>query len=299
MVSMMSMVSTLSMLSMPLADTVSGMPAIFAVFIFFFGASIGSFLNVCALRYNTGQTLGGRSSCASCARTLLWYELVPVISYIALRGKCRTCKSSFSVQYVLVEILTGLAFAALYFAQISLAAFLAGTVLFSIYIVIGVYDIRHMIVPNGLAYAAAIIAFGMLFVDAEALTLHTPSWWALLAGPIAAMPLFLFWLISRGKWMGLGDAKLALSIGWVLGVSKGVAALLIAFWSGALFGIGLIAYSVLTRKIQRKRGKHSLPEGVKRHTIKSEVPFAPFLLFGFTIAFFFGVQVATLILWNW
>jgi len=265
--------------------------------VFLFGTIIGSFLNVFALRYNTGYSLRGRSQCLSCKIQLTWVDLVPVFSFFLLRGRCNMCKSMLSIQYPLVEVLTGLLFVALLIKSHSILTFFCLAFIFSIYVVIGVYDIRHSIVPNGLAYVAAFFAFTLLFLDTTTFSVSIPTLVELFSGPIVASPLFFLWLFSGGTWMGLGDAKLTLSIGWLLGVSGGSVALLVSFWTGAIFGLGvlLIHYLNIIKK-SKKAGKSSLPAGSKRHTIKHEIPFAPFLLIGFFIVFFFDLTIAQLIL---
>jgi prepilin signal peptidase PulO-like enzyme (type II secretory pathway) len=115
-----------------------------------------------------------------------------------------------------------------------------------------------------------------LFVGPD-LSFHVPSLWNILAGPVLALPFATLWLVSGGKWMGLGDAKLALPMGWILGIALGFSAIIIAFWIGAAVGIILI----LSEKITR-RGNLSM---------KSEIPFAPFLILGLTIVYFTGINI--------
>src|SRR5258708_6429084 len=86
-----------------------------AVFVFIFGTVVGSFLNVLILRFNTGKTLGGRSQCLVCGKTLNGYELVPLFSFIFLGGRCSKCRSKISIQYPLVELASGFIFLFLFF----------------------------------------------------------------------------------------------------------------------------------------------------------------------------------------
>jgi leader peptidase (prepilin peptidase)/N-methyltransferase len=254
---------------------------------------------VVALRFNTGRSLGGRSACASCARALRWFELIPVISFLIERGRCRSCGSRLSLQYPLVEMVTAAVFLGLFLTVSSIALFLFFAVVFGIYIVIAVYDLRHSIVPDTLSYTAAFLAFGSLFLDWNTLTFIVPSVVDVLAGPALAFPLFFFWMVSGGAWMGLGDAKLMLSIGWILDLAAGSAALLIAFWTGAIYGIALLLYSYFKSSAAQAAGKKRLLVVGTRHTLKHEVPFAPFLVLGFALAFFCDITILELVLWHW
>ncbi len=131
---------------------------------FVFGTIIGSFLNVVALRYKTGKNLSGRSMCFSCGTDLKWFELIPILSFVFQKGKCRTCRSPFSAQYPAVEALTGLVFATtttfFYFLPIEASLVLLPffLVCFSILIVIAIYDIRHMIIPDMLVFLFAFLS---------------------------------------------------------------------------------------------------------------------------------------------
>jgi len=253
--------------------------------LFVLGAIIGSFLNVVILRLGTGTSfVSGRSKCFSCGHTLSSSDLFPIFSFILLGGKCRYCKSKISSQYVLVETVTGALFAlAGYF--ISLPENIYGCILFvlsliiiSFYVAIAVYDIRHQIIPDALSYGAAFCA---LIYTGIIVFSRGEGYERFLAGFICALPFFLLWFCSRGKWMGLGDPKLALSVGWWLGISGGLASLCLAVWSGAIFGI-----FVLIAERVRKGSVH-----FGRH----EIPFGPFIIFGAIATYLFSITLATLI----
>lgn len=257
-----------------------------ASFVFVLGTIIGSFLNVVAFRYNTGMTLGGRSQCFSCSRTLQWFELVPVVSFVALRGKCVDCESKISWQYPLVEVFTGALFLGVFFkfSFLELGIELLVSLLFSLVItsilmVIMVYDMRHKIIPDGLVYAFIILSLLKLVGETGIPAIfEAPHVLDLLAGPLLYMPFFLLWFFSKGTWMGLGDAKLALGIGWMLGFSGGISAVTLAFWMGALFSIA----SLLMQKFAITQGSLSM---------KTELPFAPFLILGLLAVYFWNIDV--------
>ncbi len=247
--------------------------------IFILGLIIGSFLNVVIYRYNTGRTLSGRSGCLSCGKKLTWYELVPVLSFLVQRGKCRLCYSKISWQYPLVELSTGLLFVLVYLqlapSNWPLFAFYAFTV--SLLMVITVYDLRHQIIPD--LFVGLFILAGLVYPFFFPGLIFTKLVFVLGGGVVTALPLFILWAISHGRWLGFGDVKLALGLGLFLGVRDGLSALMLAFWLGALVGLALIAVSNLLKK--RK----------KSYNMKSEVPFAPFLIVSFLITLFFNFNV--------
>ncbi|MEK7588388.1 MAG: prepilin peptidase [Patescibacteria group bacterium] len=249
---------------------------------FVFGLIIGSFLNVLIYRLNTRKSLGGRSACMSCQKTLCWYELIPLFSFFALKGRCSGCKTKISVQYPIVEFITGFIFGLLFFkfkniffSDTITFSLLFGyyAVLFSILITILVYDVKHKIIPDVLSLVFGVLSFvGMFFISGYEIYPHIPYILDLLSGFIISLPFAALWFFSRGTWMGLGDAKLMLGIGFFLGLGKALSAMVIAFWSGAILGLLLVIFS-------------------KKIGIKSEIPFAPFLVIGTFIAFFFDVFI--------
>ena len=235
------------------------------------GLIIGSFLNVVILRLNTQKTLGGRSACMSCRSTLSWYELIPVFSYLGLGGKCKSCQSRISMQYPLVELLTGIVFALLFikFGDLFFYDSLSFIISYAYYalmcallIVIAVYDLRHKIIPDILSFVIGGLGFlGIFLFDHGTLSVHAPSLANFLAGFAVSVPFALLWFLSRGRWMGLGDGKLLVGLGFLLGMLGVLSAVIFAFWAGGIIGIILLAFS-------------------KKYGRKSEVPFAPFLILG-------------------
>ncbi|MBC8464837.1 MAG: prepilin peptidase [Parcubacteria group bacterium] len=262
------------------------------VAVFIFGTIIGSFLNVLILRRGTGRSVvKDRSACWTCGKMLRWYELVPIVSYGVLRGKCARCKASVSPQYPIVEFLTGTLFTLgawsmidMFFLPVwgivSLALLLA--VIISLSVMMTVYDIRHTIIPNAWVYIFAVSSLVYTAVSHLATYGTFVQWsvWDMMAGPILAIPFAALWFFSKGKAMGLGDAKLALGIGWLLGLMEGLSAIILGFWIGAIISVGLISMH---------KAKGLFGTG-KRFTMKSEIPFGPFLLLGMFVVFFFHIQ---------
>ncbi len=213
----------------------------------------------------------------SCGKTLTWKELIPVFSFLIQRGSCKKCKSKISWQYPIVEIATGAVFILLLlFFPPTTYSLAFKTVLYAIItavlMVICIYDIRHKIIPDNLAFLFAGLSILSLFVGGDT-WFHIPSMWALLAGPILALPFVLIWLVSKGTWMGLGDGKLVLGIGWLLGINSGVNALVLAFWIAAFVSVVylLIRYRKLRSRV--------------------EIPFGPYLILGMYIVLFTNIRV--------
>jgi prepilin signal peptidase PulO-like enzyme (type II secretory pathway) len=249
-----------------------------SILFFILGSIIGSFLNVVILRYNTGRNVGGRSACPSCNMTLQWFELLPIVSFLFLRGRCRSCLTKISAQYALVELTTGLLFAATAF-MFPLTSFVLWLtlIIISISMVIFVYDIRHTIIPDGMVFTLIGIGFLLRLYEFMYFGVDTISILNLWGGLIIFTFFWFLWFISQGTWMGFGDAKLGLAIGWILGFSAGVTAIMIGFWLGAIIGLLMIGWN----KFISNKGL----------SMKSEIPFAPFLLIGFALAFFLHLDL--------
>ena len=268
--------------------------------VFIFGTIIGSFLNVVILRYGR-KSLTGRSVCPNCGKKLQWFELVPLVSFFFLGRKCRGCQQKISWQYPLVEIVTGILFLTIFnsqfpvFNQFSIHNFqflnlIILWVIFSLLIVIFVYDFLHKIIPDLLVFLFIGLSVIPILGGFDTLS---GNWWnfswgtRLWAGPVLALPFAGLWFFSKGKWIGLGDAKLAWGIGWLLGFAKGLSAIILGVWLGALVGLLLI---FLPRVIPKQR----LFFKGKNFTMKSELPFAPFLIIGLLLVVFLKWDVWSL-----
>ena len=259
----------------------------FAIVIFIFGAIIGSFLNVVALRLNTGKGLMGRSFCMSCGKTIKSYDLFPILSFLMLRGKSRCCKTKISWQYPIVEFITGLVFLGVFLKFYSLAFVpilvpVFWYLVFCILIVITIYDVRHQIIPDFLSYTFAFLSVLYFVGDKSFATMFSyPEILNLLAGPIIFVVFSLIWFVSKGRWIGFGDGKLALGMGFALGLSQALSAIAFAFWIGAIWSI----FILLFQKFGWFKTKFNL---------RSAVPFAPFMIAGFFLAFLLAPDVFSL-----
>ncbi len=247
----------------------------FGLCVFLFGIIIGSFLNVCILRLPENKSIvTGASSCPACGTQLTARDLVPVFSYLFLRGKCRHCGKGISAQYPLVELTAGVLFLLLY-VKFGLAWPLpVNAALVSILIVVSLIDWRHMEIPNGLIIA-------LLFVGAAQLaaTIFTGvfgSWTSYVIGMLAGgLPLLLIALlcqfILKKEAFGGGDVKLMAAAGLVIGWKLVITSYVIGIITGAVFGVILLSTG--------------------RKTRKDAMPFGPFLALGTTASVFFGNEL--------
>lgn len=233
--------------------------------VFTFGLIIGSFLNVVIRRLAAGESIvKKRSHCLDCGRILAWFDLIPLVSFAILRGRCRYCRKSINWQYPLVELATALLFLAVFnkfFVESLLAVGCLWYIIGSL-VAIFVYDWRHYIIPDKILFpAAAAAVFWRGYeslaggADLAAFGRFAPYFFS----AIGAGGFFLIIiLITRGRGMGLGDAKLAFLLGLMLGWPAILAALFLAFLSGALIGSALVL--------------------VGRKKMESPIPFGPFLI---------------------
>ena len=239
-----------------------------------FGTIVGSFLNALLFRFNTGRSVAsGRSQCMHCGHTLSTFDLVPLFSYLWLEGRCRYCGARISIQYPLVEGAAALLSLLVYLEHPTPLAYAFWLLVWMTLLFIVVYDFRHTVIPWSASGILGVLALVSLFVsfDTTPAFIFLPNIWSLLSGPILSFPLILLSSFSRGRLMGWGDPPLELSLGWLLGLSLGATALMLSFWIGAALGIVLIVF---------KKGL----------TMKSELPFAPFLVVGALIVYFFHVD---------
>jgi len=257
------------------------------VFIFIFGLCIGSFLNCVIYRLERKEKLAGRSHCTQCQNTLAWTDLFPVFSFLCLWGKCRYCKGKISWQYPIVEISTALIFLLIYNLQFTIynnfSIFQFFNLAFLLYIasaltIIFVYDLKYYIIPDKVLFPAIGITFfyrlfeNMNFVNWNLeIGNFAPIGRYFLAAIIASGFFLFIFLFSRGCWMGLGDVKLAILMGFLLGLPNVLVALFLAFFSGAIIGTIMMIF--------------------RKKNLKSEIPFGPFLITGTFIAIFWGTQM--------
>ncbi len=242
-----------------------------------FGASIGSFVQVVATRLHVAPIMRSRSKCLSCGEALRIPDLVPVFSYLFLKGRCRYCKSIFGMSALVVEIMFGLAFLALYHYILSIQVTLLlsfawlvyYTLLFGTLGVIALYDKAHTYIPMSFLFFYGLLSIVMMILR----YIHEPTWIVLLGPVVVTLPFLVIWLVTRGRGLGFGDVLLFLGVGAFFGVNQGIAVLLISIWLGALFG-------VYVKYFGSGKGKSGIA-----------IPFVPFIVIAFILVLFTDIDI--------
>ncbi|MFD1736026.1 prepilin peptidase [Bacillus salitolerans] len=231
------------------------------------GIILGSFFNVVGLRIPKNESIiTPRSHCTSCQRTLTTLELIPVFSYLFLRGKCKTCGTKVSPLYPIMELLTGVLFllSALWFGFTP--ELIVALCFISLLIIITVSDIAYMLIPNKiLLFFLPVLIMLRIFIPLD-------PWWDPLAGAFTGFGLLLLIaIVTKGNGMGFGDVKLFFVIGIVLGVQN----VLLTFFLASLLGAVIGGIALLAKVIKRKQ----------------PIPFGPFIALGAIISYYFGDNI--------
>ncbi|MDE3156329.1 MAG: prepilin peptidase [Acidobacteriota bacterium] len=231
------------------------------------GLAIGSFLNVCIHRLPAGgSVVHPPSHCPNCQHQLAWFENVPVLSYVVLRGRCRQCRTPISPMYPLVELATALVFVTTWL-QVGLVPLLFPRLVFaSALIALFMIDLRHHLLPNVITLPGIVLGFVLSFTA-------PPGWRASLIGIIAGGGVLLliakgYELLRKEEGLGMGDVKMLAMIGAFLGWPLMLVTLVLSSVAGSVVGIGLLA--------------------TRRGGLKYALPFGTFLALGALAAAAFG-----------
>ena len=247
------------------------------LYLFFLGLICGSFANVVIDRLAKGKggILFGHSECPHCHHRLSAKDLIPLLSFIFLKGKCSYCQKKISLQYPLVEIVMGFVFGAMTLIQFESGVAL-GLSLFYLFILItiSIYDLRYFEIPDEVILIGIAVAFLATLLKSSI----APDLFNALIGAIIPLTFFglqylisHYWITSHGDWIGLGDLRIAVFMGLILGWEKILLALFLAYLIGSIISLAFITAGKLTRQ--------------------SCVPFGPFLALGTIVAFFWGQGV--------
>jgi leader peptidase (prepilin peptidase) / N-methyltransferase len=248
------------------------MMGLYLLILFLIGVTFGSYLNAWIWRTRFGKSiLSGRSCCVHCDYTLTVIDLIPVVSYGILKGKCKKCDGLIPKHYPTVEIVVGVLaiFVALYYALAPFEVteiFLRDFVILYFLLFIFIYDALYMEILDRVTLIPAAILFVV------SLFMQWNTWSSMLIGALVGSGFFLVqYVISKGKWIGGGDIRLGALMGVILGWKMTLVALFVSYIIGALYGVVLL--------IAKKKDK------------KTEVPFGVFLTIGTAVVMFWGVEI--------
>ncbi len=242
--------------------------ALMPFFAFLFGLALGSFANVCIWRIPLGKSLvSPPSACPHCQTPIKFYDNIPILSYLVLRGKCRHCKGPISLQYPVVEAVMGLLSLVLFIRYGPRHQYIIYLIFHASLLIITFIDLHHKIIPDVISLPG--IAVGFLY----SLLPGPPSWMdsaiGILAGGLGLMAVAMaFELITGKEGMGGGDIKLLAMIGAWLGWKALPFVVLISSVAGTIIGGGAL---LITKK-----------------ELGARIPFGPFLALGAVVYFFFG-----------
>jgi|SRR3989344_1238201 len=246
------------------------MPYFWWPIIFLFGAALGSFVSVVANRYNTGLPFfRGRSICFSCNTQLKNKDLIPIFSFLFLKGRCRYCGDKIPRATIFIELLSGVLVVLAVLKgshslglQLDTIAMILTALIFLTILLISIYDLKHFIIPDSFLIIFFIFSFFYILI------LNISIFSSFLSAILLALPFLFLFLVSKGRWLGLGDVKYIAALGFFLGLVQGLSAVVLSFWIGA-------AYALFALFVFRKN-----------LTMKSEIPFGPFLSLGIIISFY-------------
>ncbi|MBL7054005.1 prepilin peptidase [Patescibacteria group bacterium] len=268
----------------------------FFLIIFFVGLSFGSFLNSLIYRLKEHKTILGRSYCPHCKQKIVWYDNIPVFSYLLLNAKCRNCKQKISLQYLLVELTMGIFFVLSFLwvnSSMSVISYqLSATgvghytpfilsvikywVIFFVFTFIFVYDAKYSMVDSRVVLSASLLVFGLAIFESflkENSSIVLSDLFQIFLAMIIGVGFFAIqYVITKGKAIGMGDLQIGLFMGASLVSWQFVlVAILLSYIIGAIISLGLILF--------------------KQKTIKDKIPLGPFLSIGSVVTIFYGEQI--------
>lgn len=241
------------------------------ILIFLLGTIIGSFLNVCIHRIPKEESIIFPGSyCPSCSTPLEWYDLVPVLSFLFLKGKCRYCGERISPRCPIVELLNGFIFVMLYSKFRFNLDFIFYTFLFSLFIIITFIDLDYQIIPSTMILFILVgsIVYKILNLMLYSIPVNFVN--SLMGLGVSILIFLIIFVVSKGG-MGGGDVKLIGVLGFILGISKIFLNIFLSFLAGGIISVLLLVFKIKGRK--------------------DPIPFGPFIILGFIITLFWGDKI--------
>ena len=252
------------------------------ILLFVVGLALGSFLNAVVWRLHEHRNfVTERSECEYCHRRLSAADLIPVVSWLMIRGRCRYCHHKIGLQHVVVELLTGVLFALSWFAWPGghgvgahfVVQFVFWLALLVGALILGLYDLKWQLLPDVVVFPLIALTIMDRLVNYTLFHADTGSLVSASLGAVVVSGFFgLLYAVSKGRWIGLGDVKLGILLGLVLGPSQGLIAVVLSYYIGAIAVIPLL----LSHRLKAK----------------SVVAFGPFLIISFVVTFLYGHHLA-------
>lgn len=241
------------------------------ILILIYGLLIGSFLNVCIYRIPKDESIAFPAShCPKCSTSLRWYDNIPLLSYLSLKGKCRYCKTNISSQYPIVETLNAIIYLILFYYFHLSIDFIFYALISSTLIVITFIDLKEMIIPDILVLI--ILVLSILHKSLNYFIYNIPfNIINSVLGALIAGGIFLLIIVLSKGGMGGGDVTLIAALGFILGIKHILLTIFLSFLLGAIISIGLLATKIKTRK--------------------DPIPFGPFIILAFFIVLLYGEQL--------
>jgi len=254
---------------------------LYSFLIFLLGACLGSFANVCIYRLpKNKQVISGRSFCPKCKKKIKWYDNLPLISFIILNKKCRVCKKIISSRYFIVEFITGISFLLIYLNFENIYTIIFLSILILVFIMIFFIDLENFIIPDSLNFIIMGLALTKNFIPSFNTNLIHDINQSLIGGIagyfIIWLIIFLYKILKKIDGMGMGDAKLMAGIGLLFGWQS----IPFVLFLSSVLGLIFVIPSLLK----------------KQKTMRSEIPFGPFIITATLIYFVFGDILYSLIL---
>lgn len=250
------------------------MDIISLILVLVLGLIAGSFTNSVIFRMNDLMSIvRHRSHCPHCKKNIEWYDLIPLFSFVVLAGKCRKCAKKISFQYPIVELGMAILYILIYI-NFGITVYSVFLMILSIALLsIFVYDLKNMIIPDIMIVFSLILWVVIWILSLISNSFGLPSNFVnlIIGGFVSGIFIAIIVLITQGKGMGIGDIKLAFLLGFMIGYPNTIVMLFLAFIIGAMIGLFL-----LLTKIKK---------------LKSEIPFAPFLIIGFYLSLFYADKI--------
>jgi leader peptidase (prepilin peptidase)/N-methyltransferase len=232
--------------------------------VFIYGLVVGSFLNVCIFRIPEGiSVVSPPSSCSSCGHRLYFRDMIPVVNYIATKGRCRYCNASYSVQYPAIELLNAVLYLMIVLKYGWSFYAVVYCILVSLLLTVSLIDIKYMIIPDSLNVVIAVIGVAVILYDSSFI-------WDKLIGAAVGLIIFSLLAFFTGA-MGGGDIKLMKALGLIFGVKGILFIAVFSFLIGALVSAALIAFKV--------------------KEMKDKIPFGPFICMAALLYIFYGNEI--------